>query len=205
MVAKAAKRGFLMLVIIVTASNGDNIMYDIIESVVNMGPSPVSILNIIRNSEELNEYCSAVRYDTAELPVKPDFTENSIIALLSMSAGGSSMHYRQTQQIVDEKDTIFLEIIVKIKEYPGMLISAGHQFTFMSIPRTDKPVDLRILETVSIAKPIVLSKKTQFTDFRSYDIQGRLIPQRNWKNPHIVIFSKNFVERRRFFGAIGLE
>ncbi len=195
MVAKVV-RGFLLIVMTVTVCNGGTIAFDSIAGGGNAGVSPVSILNVIRSLEELNEYCAAVNYDTGLLATKPDFYEKTIIALISMSGGGNRATYRDIQQIVDDGDTVFLEMRYETHHFDNDIsIEAAYCFILLSIPKTDKPISLREVPVISMVKPAIRKSEIRFSDRQShgiYDGQGRLIQQRSEKYPGIVVFSRDF-------------
>lgn len=180
---------------VVTVSYGGTIAFDSIAGGFNPGVSPVSVFNVIRSQEELNEFCTAVDYDTALFVTRPDFTEKTIIALISMEGGGKRSIYRYIQQIIDDEDTAFMEI----RSDTGYLDTelkplAAYGFTLFSIPKTDKPIIPREVPT-SITKPAVRKSETRFPGRQIqgiYDGQGRLIPQRSGKYPGIVVFSRDF-------------
>lgn len=201
MVAKAKRRGFLLVVMAVTVCNGGTIAFDSIAGGFNPGVSPVSILNVIRSVEELNAYCTAVNFDTALLATKPDLAEKSIIALISMSGGGNKAIYRHIQQIVDDGDTVFLEIRNETMQFDADIrIEAAYSFIMLSIPKTDKPITLREVPVISVVKPAVRKSETRYSDHQShgiYDGQGRLITHKNWKYPCIVVFSRDFKEGKK--------
>lgn len=195
MVAKAMSRGFLLIVMVVTASSGGTIAFDSIAGGFNQGIPPASIFNVIGSQEELNIFCTAVNYDTTQLVTKPDFAEKTIIALLTMEGVGERVIHRHIQQIIDDEDTAFMEIRsdtgyidADIKPVPA------YGFTLFSIPKTDKPIKLREVPT-SIIKPSIRKTETRFSGRQIqgiYDGQGRLLNQRSGKYPGIVVFSRDF-------------
>lgn len=195
MIAKAISKKFLMIVMVVATSNGGTIAFDSIASDTNPGPSPHPIVQAIRSAVELNEYCAAVNYDTAELATQPDFAEKTIIALIFMKGGGNRLNYRLTQQIVDDGDTVFLEFSRKTTYYDeDISIQAAYAFILFSIPRTDKPIAIREVPT-SVGKPALRKSETRLVSRKSqsiYDGQGRLVPNRNGKYPGVVVFSRDF-------------
>lgn len=201
MVAKAMRRGLLLIVMMVTASSGGTIAFDSIGGGFNPGVSPVPVFNAIGSLEELNEFCTAVNYDTAQFVAKPDFAEKTIIALLSMQGGGNRVTYRHIQQIVDDRDTAFLEIRSET-EYldDDISVAAAYRFTLLSISLIDKPIVLREVQENSVAKPAVRKAETRFSGRQIqgiYDGQGRLILQRSGKYPGSVVFSRDFREGKK--------
>lgn len=201
MVAKATRRGFLLIVMMVTASSGGTIAFDSIAGGFNPGVSPVAVFNVIGSLEELNEFCTAVNYDTAQFMTKPDFAEKTIIALLSMQGGGNRVTYRHIQQIVDDRDTAFLEIRTEIGYLDGDIsVAAAYRFTLLSISLVNKPIVLREVQENSVAKPAVWKTESRFSGRQSqgiYDGQGRLLLQRSGKYPGIVAFSREFPKGKR--------
>ena len=75
MVAKTVRRGLLLIVMLVTSGSGGTIDFDSIGGGFNPGLSLVTVFNVIRSLEELNEFCTAVNFDTAQLVTKPAFDE----------------------------------------------------------------------------------------------------------------------------------
>lgn len=196
MVAKTVRRGLLLIVMLVTSGSGGTIDFDSIGGGFNPGLSLVTVFNVIRSLEELNEYCTAVNYDTAQLVTKPAFDEKTILALLSSQGGGDRIIYRHIQQIVDEGDTAFLEIRSDTNFFDGGIsVQAAYSFILISIPATDKPIFLREIKESLVVKPAVRKIENRFSGRKLqgiYDGQGRLIRQRGGKYPGILVFSRDF-------------
>lgn len=174
---------------------GEQFASDSIAGGFNSGNSPVSVFNVVRTQEELNEFCPAVNYDTALFVTRPDFNEKTIIVLLSMEGGGKKAIYRHVQQIIDDQDNVFMEICSDTGNIDTELKPlAAYGFTLFSIPRTDKPIILREV-TISATIPAVRKSETRFYDRQIQGIcngQGRLLNQRSGKCPGIVVFSRDF-------------
>ncbi len=116
------------------------------------GPVSNSILEIIQNKRQLDSFYVKNQFDTSLNSKTPDFDSVTVLALLSVVGGGNSITRRAIQRIVDDIDTIFVEIHRETHVYPGTSLQQAYGITLFSISRTEKPIVLREVTSTAIRK-----------------------------------------------------
>jgi hypothetical protein len=173
--------------------------YDSIAVFFTPGPPTVPVLSVITDTDQLNDYCSEVQCET---PLSADFSTVMVIGLLTMTGGGNRVYLRKLQRVIDEPDSIILEVKPDSQMYdPDISIQAAYTVFLFSIPQSGKPVALR--ESLSAATQNPFSHRTPRsatgyrTAGRSYDVKGRTVSGARTNHTGVLItFDNNGVIRR---------
>ena len=165
-------------------SGSTEIGCDSIASFSIVGPPEVSILTVIRNVGQLDSFCNHAGYDTASISVLPDFSTHMVIGLLTVTAGGNRVTYRNPVGIAATVDTLILAIQPDSQVFDvGMSIQAGAHAVLLSIGDTGKTVILRNTPVTAVRRhprefPVPSPGGRRSPD-GCYNLQGRSMVRGN--------------------------
>jgi hypothetical protein len=171
----------LFLTTIVHADDDPDITFEIIVKYGNHGGYDVAVLEVLHDVSALESYLAGTGYDTSLHPPfgMPDFTSETIVALVT-EYGGGPIHYRRTVETIKEgTGSIIVEAINDTLLNDGSIsVQQGYNVTLVAIPRTDKTIILHEKsEVVSVkhGKRLRKVKRTGLPENKRYTIQGRLL------------------------------
>jgi hypothetical protein len=179
------RRSFVCMTVILFAAftcvpyGYTSLPYESIGSFSKGGPYSGPILENIQNLEQLNAFCVETQFDTSRLSKMPDFNSATMISLQTKWGGGNLIFSRTIQRIIDDIDTVFVEIHRDTQFLDSHIsVEAGCEFTLVTIPKTIKPIILRassITAVRSLPNSIPDRWIARVKSQRIFNAQGRLL------------------------------
>jgi hypothetical protein len=180
--------------VVVTTALANDISVDSLVSYSPVGPAIGPILKVINSTAQLYEYCKATDYDTSLLSTtQPDFTSKTVIGLRTMTGGGNRIDYQTLKRVYNDNDSIILEVKPDSQVFDvGMSIQAASHVLIFAIPKTDKPVVIKMEQTTGVEKSLnrgTVLCSTQRKQICSYSLLGRSLSSKSKHAYRVVISS----------------
>jgi hypothetical protein len=172
-----------IIAFVATATSADDINVDTLASYSPVGPAAVPVLSVINNTAQLYDYCKATNYDASLLSAQSDFTSKTVIGFITMAGGGNRINYRILMRVYNYNDSVILEVKPDILFFEeGMSIQAVSKVLLFAIPKTDKPVVMKIEQNTDVGKSFhhgTVSNSTQGKKICAYSLLGRSLLAKN--------------------------
>ena len=183
-----------IIAFVATTTSADDINVDTLASYYPVGPAAVPVLSVINNTDQLYDYCKSTNYDASLLSAQTDFTSKTVIGFITMAGGGDRINYRVLMRVYNYNDSVILEVRPDTQFFDaGMSIQALSNVLLFAIPKTDKPVVMKMDQNTGVGKSFhhgIVLHSTQGKKICAYTLLGRSLLVKNEHAAHrITIFS----------------